>query len=283
MSTVIREISEADLPEAIRVLCEGFPHRSPAYWQSGLNQLARLDAPAHTVRFGHAMFVKRTMRGVILCIPSVHKYGAVAQTFVNLSSWCVDPSHRGRSALQLYAQASSGHVDLTYTNLSATAHTLKAVVARGFQQWTAGQMLCVGIRSSPGRKRFVPSDQARSAGLAEPVARILADHAKFGCFAFCLETSTKLIPLIFLRRRVKSIPVAQLIYCESLDELISNGLAVSAWFAARGYPAMLVDTNGPVAGLLGKYFPGRAGKFFKGPAPRLDVEHTYTEMVYFGF
>jgi hypothetical protein len=223
------------------------------------------------------------MRGLVLAIPSVHEHPAGIQTFVNISSWYVQPSHRGAPAKELYAYASSRHADVTYTNLSAAAHTQKAIRAIGFQEWTAGQMLCVGTASSPGRKRIVPAGDCRAAGLAEPVARTLADHEEAGCIAFCLETRTKLAPFIFLRRRVKMMPCAQLIYCESLDDLVENGRTISASLAKRGHPAMIVDTSGPVPGLLGRYVPGKASKYFRGPAPRLAVDHAYSEMIFLGF
>jgi hypothetical protein len=109
------------------------------------------------------------------------------------------------------------------------------------------------------------------------------DHEGFGCISFCLELPTKLAPFIFLRRRVKFMPCAQLIYCESLDDLVSNGRAISASLARRGYPTMIVDTSGPIPGLLGRYFPGKASKHFRGPAPTLAVDHTYSEMIFLGF
>jgi hypothetical protein len=282
MSSEIRELTDADLPEAVRVLCEGFPHRSAAYWQRGLEHMTRLAVLPQTTRYGLGLHVDGTMRGVILAIPSHHVSSAGAQTIVNLSSWCVHPGHRGRAALQLYAQACSGPPEITYTNLSATAHTLKAVAARGFRESTAGQMLCIGTRPSPGTKRFVPPAQALAAGLSAPMARTLVDHEALGCLAVCLETPAKLIPLIFLKRRVKGLPLAQLIYCESLADLAAHGLAITAWLAGRGHPAMIVDASGPVPGLRGRYFDGKARKFYKGPPTLLAVDHSYTEMMYFG-
>lgn len=282
MGAEIRDLSAADIPEAVRVLHEGFPHRSPRYWEAGLDRLAGRDTPANAARLGHALFVDGTMRGVILSIPSIHDTPLGPQTFVNLSSWSVDPAHRGRSALQLYVTASSRDSAFTYTNLSATAHTLKAVLAKGFREMTAGQLLCVGRRMSFGKKYFVQPRKAMAAGLSESATRVLVDHEDFGCLSVCLETPSKLIPLIFLRRSVNSVPLAQLIYCERLDDLIANGLAVSTWLLSRGYPAMIIDASGTVRGLTGRYFAGKAKKYVKGPAPVFAVDHTYSEMMYFG-
>jgi hypothetical protein len=283
MNPEIRDLSESDLPEAIRLLCEGFPRRAATYWRTGFDRLARRDPPQNTVRIGHAIFDSGTMRGVILAIPSTHENRASTQTFVNISSWYVQSSHRGAPAKQLYRYASSRHPDVTYTNLSAKPHTLKAIRAMGFQEWTAGQLLCVGTKGGAGRTRIISAEKSRAAGLPDPIARTLMDHERFGCISFCIETPTKLAPFVFLRRRVRFVPCAQLIYCESLDDLIPNGRAISASLAMRGYPAMIVDANGPVPGLPGRYFAGRSSKYFRGPAPAVAVDHTYSEMIFLGF
>jgi hypothetical protein len=283
MSPDIRTLSDQDLSEAVRLLTEGFPRRNEEYWRVGLARLARREPPEHTVPVGYGLFEGDRMHGVVLAIPSLHAHPRGNQTFVNISSWYVEPSHRGALAKQLYDHASSRHPDVTYTNLSAAAHTQKAIRKMGFQEWTEGQMLGVGTRSTPGRKRVVPAREARSAGLPDSVAQTLVDHEEAGCIAFCLETPEKLAPFVFLRRRVMRLPCAQLIYCESLDDLVENGRKLSATLALRGYPAMIVDAAGPIPGLRGRYFAGKASKYIRGPAPLLHVDHTYSEMIFLGF
>jgi hypothetical protein len=50
----------------------------------------------------------------------------------------------------------------------------------------------------------------------------------------------------------------------------------------RGMPVFMLDANGPIEGLAGVYFAGRAPKYFRGPAqPRLG-DLAYTEAVLFG-
>ncbi|HZT35567.1 MAG TPA: hypothetical protein VFA15_06585, partial [Nitrososphaera sp.] len=125
---------------------------------------------------------------------------------------------------------------------------------------------------------------AERAGLAPEKAQLLRYHANRGCISFCLELSDRLAPLIFLRRRIKpGLPVAQLIYCERMDDFQDNSRNIYLALLARGYPAMLVDASGPIVGLKGKYFPGRAAKYYKGRPPSYDVDHTYSEMIYVGF
>ena len=283
MTFDIRDLSEADFPEAIRLLCEGFPQRDAAYWRTGLERLSGREPFPDTVRIGHALYDGGQMRGVVLAIPSIHEGRTGAQTFVNISSWYVHSSHRGPPAKALYGHASSRCENVVYTNLSAAAHTLKTITAIGFREWSAGQLLCIGTQSGEGRTRIVAAKHARSAGLPDSICRTLVEHEKFGCISFYVESPAKLSPFIFLRRRVKLLPCAQLIYCESIGDLVSNGRAICAALAMRGLPAMIVDTSGAVSGLRGKYFPGRASKYLKGPTPALAIDHTYSEMIYLGF
>ena len=45
---------------------------------------------------------------------------------------------------------------------------------------------------------------------------------------------------------------------------------------------IIVDSNGPISGLLGKYFDGVAPKYFKGPSPPRLGDLAYTELAMFG-
>jgi len=90
--------------------------------------------------------------------------------------------------------------------------------------------------------------------------------------------------MIFLRRKVRRIiPCAQLIYCRRLRDFLEHIRAINVHLARAGYPLLILDANGPVQGVLGRYVPGKAAKYFKGAKPGLDVDHTYSEMVYLGF
>jgi hypothetical protein len=44
-----------------------------------------------------------------------------------------------------------------------------------------------------------------------------------------------------------------------------------------------VDASAPLEGFFGRYYPGRAAKYYKGPLPGLFVDHSYSEMIYIGF
>jgi hypothetical protein len=54
------------------------------------------------------------------------------------------------------------------------------------------------------------------------------------------------------------------------------------FLAMRGRPLVVIDANGPIPGLVGKYLDARQPKYFKGPdRPRLG-DLVYSETAMFG-
>jgi hypothetical protein len=279
----IRELEEPDLPELAQILAEGFPRLSRAYWDNCLRIIRDRDRAPGTPQFGYGIEADG-LKGAALALGSLHGPADSPQTIVNISSWTVRPSHRGPPAKELYRYASQFD-NLTYSNLSAASHTLKTISQFGFREGTAGQILAVGIRKAPPSAiRIVAIHDAERAGLAPRKAEMLRYHANRGFIAFCLELPDRLAPFIFLPRRIRpGIPVAQLIYCEQMEDFQDNSRSIYLWLLAQGYPALLVDGSGPIIGLKGKYFPGKAAKYYKGQFPLYAVDHTYSEMIYIGF
>lgn len=282
----IREIVDDDLPQVVRLLCEGFTERTPEYWQTGLGKIANRERPADTEKYGYVLVADDALRGVILTISSVHEDGSEKQTVINVGSWYVQPPFRGPPARELYGHA-CGRDGITYTNLSPALHTINTIRSFGFEEWTAGQMIAVGLKwdqSSLQKNRIVSSSRLADAEICPSEKKLLADHESLGCLAFCMDTPDGASPFIFVRRRVKGfIPCAQLIYCRDLTDLVRHGLTISSWLMMRGFPLLLVDASASIEGLLGHYVAGRASKYFKGPRPIKAIDHTYSEMVFLGF
>jgi len=91
-------------------------------------------------------------------------------------------------------------------------------------------------------------------------------------------------PFVFMPRLAKGIvPCAQLIYCRDISDFVRLARPIGRYLAAHGRPMVIIDSNGPIPGLVGKYIDGKAPKYFKGPdRPKLG-DLTYTEAVLFGF
>lgn len=277
----IRPLAEGDIPATVRLMTESFPRRTQAYFETAFERLAVRDIPDGFERFGYVID-QGGIFGAVLAIPSAHDLGTETQAFVNISTWCVAPSHRGPAAKALYDQ-SGAREDAVNTNLSAAKHTLKTIGRLGFKPWSHGQYLALRARRN-GKAQVLTLDPAVKAGLPDHQARILEDHRRSGCLTPILESDGRLIPLILLKRVVrKVIPAAQLIYCEDRAWLLEHARPLLTWLRLRGRLGLIIDADSPEPALAGRYFPGLAAKYYRGQSPRLDVDHTYSEMMYLGF
>ena len=57
---------------------------------------------------------------------------------------------------------------------------------------------------------------------------------------------------------------------------------IGRYLTARGRPLVIIDSNRPIPGLVGKYFSNMAPKYFKGPDRPNFGDLAYTEAVMFG-
>ncbi|MGB9116412.1 hypothetical protein [Bradyrhizobium sp.] len=279
---LIRELEYADIPQMAQILAEGFPRRSLAFWQDRLRGMELRQRAPGTPLFGYGL-EDGGLQGVALTFGSLHGPTEARQTIVNISSWAVRSTQRGPAAKELYRHATSAD-GVTFSNLSAAPHTQKTIKEFGFTERTAGQIVGVGVAGARGaRRRILPLSEAERAGLAPLRAEMMRDHQTRGCLTFCIEEIDRLAPIMLLPRRVGlGIPVAQLIYCERLSDFVANSWAITLEILKRGFVALLIDASGPIEGLRGRYFPDRAAKYYKGPAPPYAVDHSYSEMIYIG-
>jgi hypothetical protein len=277
----IRELERRDVPQMAEILAEGFPRRSIAFWQDRLSRMERRQRAPGTPLFGFGL-EESGLQGVVLTIGSLHGPAEARQTIVNISSWAVRSTQRGPAAKELYRHASSAD-GITFSNLSAAPHTRKAIEKLGFTERTAGQFVGVGVVNR-ARRSILPLREAERAGLDSVRAEMMRDHQRVGCLTFCIEEIGRLAPIMFLPRRVGlGIPVAQLIYCEQLSDLVQNGWAITLEVLKRGFVALLIDASGPIEGFKGRYFPDKAAKYYKGRVLPYVVDHSYSEMIYIGF
>jgi hypothetical protein len=196
----------------------------------------------------------------------------------------VAPAFRSYASL-LMARAFA-HRNVTYLNITPAPHTLAIVRAQGYTQYCKGIFVAVPALRFSSRRAQVTSAADRRAMPAdiEPFEReLLYRHAGLGCISISCAEGERASPFVFRRRLVKgAIPCAQLIYCRDIVEFVRCAGAIGRFLALRGCPLVLVDANGPIAGLPGRYFEGRMPKYFKGPdRPRLG-DLAYTETAMFG-
>src|SRR5262249_37086252 len=152
-------------------------------------------------------------------------------------------------------------------------HTWPILEAQGYRRYSSGVFVALPAlrRSEVGDMRLLTGDRQPEAP-HEPFERdLLIEHAGYGCISVWCETRERAYPFVFRPRVVKSvIPCAQLIYCRDVADVVRFAGPIGRFLALRGRPFLVIDANGPIAGLGGRYFDKVMPKFFRGPvAPRL--------------
>jgi hypothetical protein len=277
-----RQIGDADVSSVAKLLRKGFPRRSREYWLQVLDRLAKHPTPPSMPKYGYLLENASEPVGVILLISSTMQDDDTFKIRCNVSSWYVEPNFRIHAPL-LISQAIKKK-NITYFNISPAKHTLPIVEAQGFSRFSDGQFVTSVFRSVRSRTQaqVVGSDVNPNAPF-EPFERdLLLAHAQYGCISVWCTTSEGAYPFVFLPRVVKRIvPCVQLIYCRHIEDFIQFARPIGSYLWSRGRPFVLIDSKGPIRGLVGRYFDGISPKYSKGPvSPRLgDLAYTEVAML----
>jgi hypothetical protein len=280
----LRQITNDDLNSVADLLSRGFPRRSRQDWLKALNRLAKHATPAGFPTYGYLLESQNAPVGVVLLISSTIRSSDSSTVRSNLSSWYFEPAYRSYAALIVPQVAK--RKDITYLNVSPEKHTLPILEVQGFSKYSAGQFVAVPVPYAPigaARIRVFDVSEPPDAHF-EPFERdLLLQHAEYGCISLWCTTSERAYPFVFRPRIVKGLlPCAQLVYCREIEDLPRFAWPIGRFVALRGRPMIIVDSNGPISGLLGKYFDGVAPKYFKGPSPPRLGDLAYTELAMFG-
>jgi hypothetical protein len=276
-----RQIADGDLDALADLLKRGFgARRTHAFWRHVLAGLKARAVPAGMPRYGYLLENAGVPVGAILLIFAATPGGEAPRA--NVSSWYVEPAFRSYAPL-LVAQALKLK-PVTYLNVSAVPHTWPILEAQGYQRYSNGVFVALpAVQRSRSDVRLLAADHEPDAP-HEPFERdLLVEHAGYGCISLWGVTRERAYPFVFRPRIVKSVvPCAQLIYCRDVADVVRFAGPIGRFLARRGRPFVVIDANGPIEGLVGRYFDGTMPKFFRGPArPRLG-DLAYTETALFG-
>jgi hypothetical protein len=279
-----RLIEDEDIDSVVDCLRRGFPYRLKAYWARAMARMSERPPLEGFPKYGYLLEAENGVVGVILLIYS-QTDAAGTGVRCNLSSWCVDKQFRGY-ALVLHAMAVK-RKDVTYVNVSPAPHTRRAIEVGRFKRFCEGQIVFAPILSAARRDvRVAPFAVAapEAALLSQSEREILAEHARLGCRSLVCVKDGVAYPFVFQRRAAfhRLVPCQQLIYCRGMDEFVQFAGSIGRYLLLRTWPIFLADANGPVKGLIGKYFADYGPKYFKGPAPPRLGDLSYTELVILG-
>lgn len=278
-----RQIVDDDVNDVVDLLTRGFaPRRTRAFWHETMARLAAHVTPG-APRYGYMLDDGSRPVGVVLLVSSLVPAGEGTQVRTNVSSWYVDPAFRSYASM-LISQAIR-HKEVTYVNLTSVAHTRPILLAQGYTCYARGVFIATlplhTLARAPGT-RIVPAAATPRASVAPYERQLLLDHAAYGCIALWCETEERAHPFVFRRRSLKGIPCAQLIYCRDVADCVRFIGPLARYLTLRGRPLLIIDANGPIPGLIGKYFDQTMPRYFRGPQrPRLG-DLSYSEIAMFG-
>jgi hypothetical protein len=282
---ICRLIGDDDIEQVVDCLERGFPERSRPYWTDGIGRMSRRETIGDFPRYGYCLQASERIVGVLLLICSRRGAAGGGVIRCNLSSWCVDEEYRSH-ALTLHMMAVK-RKEATYLNISPAAHTRPTIEALGYRPFSNGQMFFAPALSRAERAVRVcafAADGPEARLLPQHERQVLAEHAAWGCRALICVKDGFAYPFVFQHRKSVRGLVAcpQLVYCRSLDEFERFSGAIGRHLIFRVGPFCRVDAMAPVGGLVGRYFPEREPKYFKGPDPPGLGDLSYTELVIFG-
>jgi hypothetical protein len=278
-----RQIEETDREGVVDLLTRGFPLRRRTNWQRALDRLGAHAGPRELPRFGYLLECSGAPVGVILMICSSYPAGAGAAVRCNLSSWFVEPAFRTFAPLLI--SNALGHKNVTFVNVSPAPHTEPIIEAQGFSRYNEGQFVAVPALAAPPAApdvRLLDGCRVPDVAFEPAELELLRAHASYGCITLWCMTPDRAFPFAFLPRRVKGVlPCTELIYCADLAEFVRFARPIGRFLLKGARPFVIADATGPVAGLAGRYFPGKRRKYFRGTRPRLG-DLAYTEIPMFG-
>jgi hypothetical protein len=278
-----RQISDADIPKVVELLAKGFPRRNQQYWLNALERLGRFASPTGYPKYGYLMEDDEVLVGVKLMIfCKVQPDNDVVRC--NVSSWFVEPQFRSHATFLVSKVLNQK--DVTFLNISPASHVRPIIEAQGFTRYSSGQFVTLPtIRRVAHDCQSIESavDSTPDVHFEQFERELLLAHAEYGCVSLWCMTHDRAYPFVFIPRIVKGfVPCVQLIYCRNIHDFVRFARPLELFFASRGRPFIIVDSNGPINGLTGFYFDGVSPKYFKGrERPRLG-DLAYTEAALFG-
>ena len=283
----IREISDADLEAVGDLLTRGFAYRPRAYWMRGLQRQASRPVPPDAPRYGYLLENEGVPVGCLLLIYANRTVDGQTVTRCNVSSWYVDPAFRNYAAL--FASMAQKRKDVTYLNVTPATHTWPILEAQGYQAYCRGRFFSVPVLAGGGRGmrvETVGADTKAVDRLPDTDLELLRRHAEYGCLSLVCHTREGALPFIFfhLRKRRGIIPVPAMLlgYCNSVADYVRCAAVLGRYLLRHGAPVVIVDANGPVAGLTGVYREPQGRKYFKGPHRAALGDLADTELAIYG-
>lgn len=275
-----------DWPLARRRLAAGFG--DDARWDRLIRRLREAPPGPAGEPLGLLLEVPDGAGGVLLTLSSLRPpehgaAGAAAQRVTNLSSWAVEPSARGHAVWLLTAAVRDRSV--RYTDLTPDATVVPLLQRLGF---AARLPICVRVwtpRAAGGRRgaRVIAGAAALAMLRDHPLAAAFEAHVRLGCRVLALTDADGSAPLAVVlkgRRRRGLVPMAEVVFADSLAALARGLPVLCGWLLLRGVLLLEYEAHdGHVAAVPVQRLP--RPRLARGPVPADDrIDQLHSELVY---
>ncbi len=278
-----REIRADDVDGVVDLLTRGFG-RGRGYWANALQRLTDHRAPPGLPKYGYVLDDGSRLVGVVLLIFTDVPRNGSPDVRCNISSWYVEPAFRSFAAI--LAKRAIRQQNVTYFNVSPAPHTWPILERQGFVPFAAGRIIsfpALSCNRTDGRVSVIGPGIAAGRDLDQSEVNVLLDHHGYGCLSLICDDDGERYPFVFgLDRRSGWVPVAHLVYCRNINDMICFANPIGRFLLRRGYPLVKFHAEGPTAGILGRYFGGKP-KFRKGGESVWPGDVAYSEQVMFGY
>jgi hypothetical protein len=280
---IARLITDADVAEVINLLSRGFSaQRSRKFWQHVLKVLATRSVPQPYPRYGCILESNGKIVGVFLQIFSRVWLDGKSATRCNVSSVYVEPAFRIYASM--FELQTFKYRDVTVLDVTPGPGRRAVMEARGYSLYSDGIFITApALRRSLGAASVLDAQTQPDVPFEAHERDMLLEHAELGCLSLWCVTPERAHPFIFRPRLLKGVlRCAQLVYCRDIDDVVRFARPIGLFLARKLYLLVMIDANGPIHGLPGKFLSGKMPRYYRGPdQPRLG-DLAYTEIALFG-
>lgn len=233
----LQAIAHDGLDSAAELLCQGFPSRSPGFWQRGLKRLSDYQETAREGPIGSLLMADDVPVGVLLTIP--RRDADTDRRIVNLSGWYIREEHRWFAPRMLLAALSD--TNAVYTDLTPSAAAAALNDRLGFKTISYDvHLLPLPALAVVGRAQgcLISLEELPLGVISNGQQRDLETHRDLGCIVILLEINGRCHPLVFDTFKRKGISIARVIYAESNELIIDNLRLLARHLIGRGVPLL---------------------------------------------
>ena len=284
-----RRIEDADIEGVVNLLARGFQYPD-RFWHRAFQRLRQRAMPEGYPRYGYLLESGGRAVGAIPMIFSSTGEDGMVRVRCNVSSWFVEPDFRSQAAL--LATHAIRDRTVTYIVITPMPHVLSILEAQGYERYSEGRFITApalvvrqgdeGGGRRRGRVETFRSNRHSGNQLPPEEVELLRTHQALGCISLVCTAGDRTFPIIIARHRKSNVaPFATLAYSRDQADFTRVAGPLGRYLAFRGIPLALLDANGPIAGLPGRFYANHPN-YFKGPdRPRLG-DLAYSKRVFFG-